>query len=292
MLDYDTAEQYGLPSNLRKYWDVRRSFVPIAQDVVDVHWTCRAFFDAFDPDAEVYIHGSFARGLHTEDSDVNLYIPSYTRKELEEAWSKSPMRIPDPSEFPGLKVSINQLLRDELGREVSICCADDPWIWVERDVKYKMLPVLEEGHPTSSLPFETSRAFMLNILRKCWYNVQSFRVGGGDTDTTEPVTFASSSDLVDEASHRIPSVKSPGYRFRVISNRICYLLLSVSKEKWAECVPEFPTIPSLIERFGRLADDADDGPENGADVYWDTIADRFETLASEICSFEDICFHT
>ncbi len=73
-----------------------------------------------DPTLVVYIHGSFARNLRTEVSDINLYISSHPREQLQLLWSSSSLRQPS-SENPSVGESFEEHLGNKLGREITIC---------------------------------------------------------------------------------------------------------------------------------------------------------------------------
>ena len=171
------ASQYDPPARLVSWWETQRLWFPIAQNVRDVHWNCLVFFEIFEPELVVYIHGSFARGLQTDDSDINLYIPSHTRHDFERAWAKSNLRRPNADD-PTIGVSVNELLEDELGRFVTICFGDDRCSWVDRDVKVQIFPPLKDGYRTMVRSIKSRRLYLVNILRKCWYKIQQFRVRG------------------------------------------------------------------------------------------------------------------
>lgn len=67
-------------------------------------------------------------------------------------------------------------------------------------------------------------------------------------------------------------------------NKLYFLLQPVDKKEWKRWLPEFPTIPKLIDRLGELSEEShhkrfvvDDN-----DKYWDTVADRYDVLAQEV----------
>src|SRR5437762_14292949 len=62
---------------------------PVANDVPSIHDICFPIFENLDPTLVVYIHGSFARNLRTEVSDINVYISSHAGDQLRLLWSSS-----------------------------------------------------------------------------------------------------------------------------------------------------------------------------------------------------------
>ena len=82
--------------------------------------------------------------------------------------------------------SISELLRDELGRKVTICLSNEhPSTWIERDVKFRIYPALEEGYSCESVRIKHRRPYPLNSLRKCWNTVQSFQHEESSTDLSQ-----------------------------------------------------------------------------------------------------------
>jgi hypothetical protein len=96
---------------------------------------------------------------------------SHNRACLEEIWSASYMRKP-MYEDPSVGESIENHLRDILGREVTICCSDDPWWWVKRDTKVEVYPNLDKNVPNCMSVISDSSSRSLNVVRKCWYHVR------------------------------------------------------------------------------------------------------------------------
>ena len=280
------ASQYDPPSRLLSWWEMRHKWYPVAENVRDVHWTCRVFFELFDPELLVYIHGSFARGLQTDDSDVNLYIPSHTRKDFDRAWAKSNLRKPKADD-PGVGVSVNELLGEELGRDVSICFVDDGCSWVDRDVKVQIFPPLEDGYPTEARPMKNRRPYLVNVLRKCWYKIQQSRVGETEKPTPRSDIF-NMEEGIRYLSEFDSKLSIENIRLTLVIFDVSWFLVdSVQREEWRKWLPEYcQTILSMLDRFKQLRDQVNDPEVGYDDAIWNTIANKFEELAAEICSFE------
>lgn len=283
--EYHTS-QYDPPSQLLSWWKTRHKWHPVAENVRDVHWTCRVFFELFDPELVVYIHGSFARGLQTDGSDVNLYIPSHTRKDFERAWAKSNLRKPRADD-PGVGVSVNELLGDELGCDVTIYFCDDGCSWVDRDVKVQIFPPLEDGYPRETRPIKNRRPYLVKVLRKCWYRVQQFRVGETETPTPQSDIF-NMEERIRHISELDSKLSIENIRLTLVIFDVSWLLVhSVQKKEWRKWLPEYcQTILPMVDRYNQLRDQVNH-PEVGYDEgIWNTIANKFEELAAKICSFE------
>jgi len=280
------ASQYEPPNELLRWWEKRRIWYPIADDVRSIHWTCRLFFELFDPDLVVYVHGSFASRVQTDWSDVNLYIPSHSRKEFEQAWSRSPLRKPKQND-PNVGVSVNELLEDVLGREVTICFHDDGCSWVGRDTKVEIFPSFSERCPGPAGNVRYRRPYLLGVLRKCWYKIQQLHIGETEKDTPRAEMF-DNAERMSSLSELSPKISLPNLRVMSVIFDICELLVhSVQKAEWTEWLPEYcQTILSLVDRFDKLEDQVND-PVVDDDTSWSPIVGRFEELAADFCSFED-----
>jgi hypothetical protein len=160
-------------------WEFRRADDwPTAHDIPSIHEILRPFLDELDPEIVVYAHGSFARGLQTNSLDINLYIPSHRRGIVEEIWRECELRKPS-FENPNVGETIEVHLRDLLGKEMTLCFSDDPWTWVERDVRVRVYPSLEENWVQPSGVSVDLRTQVLQKMRKCWYLVKRFETDGG-----------------------------------------------------------------------------------------------------------------
>ena len=246
--DYEyRASQYDPPARLLSWWETRRRWIPIAETVRDVHWTCLVFFEFFDPELVVYLHGSFARGLQTDDSDVNLYIPSHTRNSFERAWAKSNLRRPKADD-PTVGVFVNELLDDELGRDVTICFCDDGCSWVDRDVKVQIFPPLKDGYTTMTRRIHNRRLHLVKILRKCWYKIQESRIGVTEKSTPGSDPF-DMEERIRAFSEFDPKLSIENIRLMLVIFDVSPLLMhSVQREEWRKSLPEYcQTILSILE---------------------------------------------
>jgi len=244
------------------------------------------FFEIFDPELVVYIHGSFARGLQTDDSDINLYIPSHTRNGFERAWAKSNLRRPNADD-PTVGVSLNELLEDELGRFVTICFGDDGCSWVDRDVKVQIFPPIKDGYKTRARHIKNRRPYLVNILRKCWYKIQQYRVGRTEKSTLGSDLFGIE-ERIRQLSESGSKLSTENIRLTLVIFDVYQLLVdSVEREEWRKWLPQYcQTILSIRDQYSQLEDQVDDPKVGYDDSTWKTIANKFEELAADVCTFE------
>lgn len=195
------AAYRSLNELINQHWELRRDSLSFVRDLASIHEHCMSFFDMLDTGALVYVHGSFSRGLQKDSSDVNMFIPSHSRACLEETWSASNLRQP-MYEDPSVGESIENHLRDILGREVTICCSDDPWWWVERDIKFEIYPALDKNFPNGISATSDSRSRSLSVVRKCWYDVRWIEAKERQRSTLR-------SERIDPPSPTLPSDTCP-----------------------------------------------------------------------------------
>lgn len=285
-------------SIMYSFWEFRRAYhkLPIAQDIPAIHTSCQPLFESLLPQATVFIHGSFARALQTDKSDINLFIPSLSREELETIWSNSPLRKPTYDD-PSVDESINEHLRDLLGREVSICCSDDPWLWAAYERKYQIYPILETGYlpRTSSTP--DRRSYAINLLRRSRYYIQALETGNGvdRRHPDQPVKYVQdgimgSSDPRACASHRLPYWNSRIYRLALILNQLQHILSGITDKEWKKLLPSIRSLPRLILRlkglwhvveFNRDVRDEDNW-------LWDFVVEDYRVLVKELLALSDV----
>lgn len=275
--------QYDPPKALLESWENRRKECRTARDLVDVHITCLPFFDEFYPQATVYVHGSFARDLQTEDSDVNLYIPSACRKNFDDAWAISPLRKPMASN-PKKGMLVHEMLQDELCRYVSISCRDDAGFWMAGDVKVQIYPILEG--PAIRPPIvknRNDRPQILNMFRKAWYMLQRFEQEQEILRNrfNLPITPAGCYELCCSQ----PSQKT--LFFSVVHNLYLHFVV-IQMDEWEDCSAEKQEAKSLIIFFGDLWDDMKDYGGRDTDFYWYFVGERFKRIAEKLHSFEGV----
>lgn len=276
-------------------WDLYRGEYPIANDIPSVHKICQPVFDKLLLSADVYIHGSFARGLQTVASDINLYIPSLSRDNLNEIWSQSPMQKASFGD-PKVGVSINEYLREDLGREVTICCSDDPWLWVERDVKYRIFPTLEEDFEIPHVFSTDQHLYLANILRKCYYEIlgtesEETKISILATDNS-PTCYNAQTNEVKLHFDREPDSPSRVLRLYEIINRLYYLLESIDEATWRKYLPAFPNILTWIDELGQLSSEAYRHWLQGdfAIEVWKPMYERYRDFASELFVYGGVAF--
>jgi len=276
------------------WWDWRRGPRPVANNLLSIHEMCLPFFEALDPSLVVYVHGSFARALQVESSDINLYIPSHSRCKLEEVWIASSMRKPSFSN-PDVSESIEQRLRDDLGRVVTICCLDDPWHWVKRDLKFQIYPLLEGEWPATHTINTDRRKDLLQIARKCWYSVLTFEVEYASG--THEVQHRQNKDSgpVVAFTHDLPGVSLAVSQRGLICLAIYELYYLLSKTpimEWEQYLPELPSIPSLIVDLKPhvSADEKAYVLQATSQSYWEQEREYLHECASKIKLFETVVF--
>jgi hypothetical protein len=274
-------------------WETRRRTFSIVNDVSSIHKTCVYFFDKLDASAVVQIHGSFARGLVTDQSDINLSIPSHTRARLENVWAASSMRKP-MYEDPSVGERIEDHLRDIFGREVTICCSDDPWLWVKRDVRGNVYPSLDKQLPeVSNANISDPTARSLNVIRKCWYHVRWLEIEErrGSILWSEKRS-GSSGDCAHETTSAASDYRfSQEYIVMLASNTLHGCLYSIKECQLdrlhldptcvAQLTQEAGSLESSIYRFKALADKS---------VCLNSMVEGYQRFAVAILGLESIIF--
>ena len=276
-------------------WYDRRGPRPVANDVPSIHRMCFPIFDTLDQTLVVYIHGSFARNLQTYASDINLYIPSHSRKQLELFWSASPLRKPR-IENPSVGELLEEHLRDEFGREVTICCSDDPWVWVRDDIKFLIYPPLEGDWEGSNRAVLDKRTSLLQAARKSWYLVQRFKSDEAKYWQSWKLS-STDSDIAanDGIEHLDSNVDMHARRDALFTaiNRLYVILASGKISKWRKYVPELTIIPALLRDLKPLLFETHeafyirkDEPNN----FWETTALCFRDCAVQVSNFHSVIF--
>jgi hypothetical protein len=272
---------------LSSFWEFRRGDRPVADDIPTIHKVSHPIFESLLPQATVFIHGSFARALQTESSDINLFLPSVSRRELDTAWANSLLRKPT-FEDPSVQQSINEHLRDGLGRDVSICCSDDPWLWAAAELKYQIFPILATGYPSKSSTAPDRRNHVLNLLRKGRYCILSLEAGQVTTAQQHDHAFEhvpnatiGSSDKRSCAFHRLPYLQSRKARLALIINVLYNLLKGVDESEWKMWLSGFPSLPRLIPRLQYLQQIAHHNSFvlDEADSFWESVAEDYQAIA-------------
>ena len=281
--------------DLLEWYDRRPSDWPTANDVTSIHKILTPFFEEFDSSAIVYVHGSYARSLETATSDINLYIPSHIRKTVEELCSQYKVRrrlyyVPNADE------TFETHLRDLLGKEVTVCCSDDPWLWAGEDVRIQVFPALEEGIANAQERVPGKRDRVLQNMRKCWYIVSRF-----ETDQAwkwrawreDTVDFSGA--VIKDMNEEFAQVNR--YEAKTAVGRISDLLNEFSPKVWRRevPVPESAVIitGTLIPEFKRLHSAAYGAfyiERNTSDVFWETLIGDFRRCAREIQALKSILF--
>ena len=138
-----------------------------------------------------------------------------------------------------------------------------------------------------TLMIKNRRLYLVNVLRKCWYKVQQSRVGETEKPTTRSDIFN-----MEERIHRLSEfnlkLSIENIRLTLVIFDVSWLLVhSVQREEWRKWLPEYcQTILSMLDRYKQLVDQVNDAEVGYDDAIWNTIANKFEELAAEICSFE------
>jgi hypothetical protein len=227
-------------------------------------------------------------------SDINLYITSHTRENLESAWSRSTMQKPS-FENPNIGESINEYLRDTLGREITICCSDDPWWWVEGDVKCQIFPTLSSQLPCKLSATANPDTHLLKVIRKAWYHAQRVDVEeAAKAERWNEVEDASPSSC--EAIVLLDGKIQPSYResrryhvVRAITG-LFYLLEPVRHQDWRGTSPYLHFIASVVRRLEPL--NAEVGKalhvRDDTDTFWNISLQRYQAFVLEICALEDV----
>jgi hypothetical protein len=265
----------------------------MVSDVSSIHNSCVLFFDKLDTTIVVYLHGSFARGLETDESDVNLYIPSHSRVSLAKIWAGLYMRKPT-YEDPSIGESIENHLRDVLGREVCICCSDDPWLWVKRDVLGEIYPNLDKHFQIRNLSISDSTSRSLNVIRKCWYHVRYLEI----EEKREQTLWSDNKGTPSACSSADSTAAANSYQYSrryvtmVATNELLYLLgslescdletIPLDSRAVTQLVEELEPQESAVYRFLYMRDDEDS--------CWDSLVERYHRFATAILNSEEIVF--
>jgi len=273
-------------SNFLEWYERRPSDWPTANDIASIHKILTPFLQEFDSSAVVYVHGSYARGLQKATSDINLYIPSHNRKAVEELWSQVRRGL-----YPDADETIETYLRDLLGKEVTLCCSDDPWLWAREDVRIQVFPALEEGISNAQKNVPSKRDTLLQNMRKCWYIVSRF-------ETDEAWKWrASREDTVDVSGATIMDAKAESTRVKLYEaktavGRISDLLAEFSPKVWRREVPEL-AVTTLITDFKHLDGEtyrAFHVEGDTSEALWETLVGHFRRRAREIHGFKASLF--
>jgi len=97
---------------------------------------------------------------------------------------------------------------------------------------------------------------------------------------------------MEERIHRLSEFNSKLSRENIHLTLVIFdvswlLVHSVQREEWRKWLPEYcQTILSMLDRYKQLVDQVNDAEVGYDDATWNTIANKFEELAAEICSFE------
>lgn len=265
-------------------WEDRRpADWPTANDVPSVCRILGPFFDELEPESVVYVHGSFSRGLETARSDINLYIPSHRRATLEDMWLECKLRRPS-YETPRLGETIEVYLRDLLGKEVSVCFSDDPWSWVEHDVKVRVYPSLDEDWVQPRGAFVDARAQALQMARKCWYTVRQFEIDEAWKWRAFDQTNASVGSNQSETKQG--GGKDRTWNLTRTINKISNFLDKIEQMDWRTVSPELSTAIAAAPAIHALRNECDKVffvRRNESPGLWEKLATRFrrQTVAIE-----------
>lgn len=239
-----------------------------------------------------------SRGLFKKSFQTSictyLRIP---RCKMEEVWAASSMRKPS-FESPNMGESIEERLRDELGREVTICCSDDPCqSWVQRDVKFMIHPSLDDAWATYAAS-SGKRSILLQIARKCWYTASRFEA----EDACMSASQVQDSQKMDSATAVGHGADGPPFPSLALTRRgplvlaimgIYHLLADINKTwEWQQHLPEleFSTIPALVADLRPHVTDVNEAfaRRDPSLSYWKQEREFFYKCVSEIKCFERV----
>lgn len=267
-------------------WEYRRpTHWPTAHDVPSISQILNPVFAELDQEIVAYVHGSYARGLNTNSSDVNLYIPSHVRERIEGSWSESRLRRPS-YEHPDGGETIEVHLRDLLGKEVTLCCSGDPWEWVEDDVQVQVYPNLAADWEQVRVRCDDDRSRLLQRARKCWYIVRRFE----SDDAWKWKAY----EQGNVSGGTLRDARGPGCsedRFSVVHAifQVSGRLKGISKMDWRALAPELLDAVSVAARFAQLSGECyqacyvrKDKPRD----LWESFAHRFRTYKKAIYGLE------
>jgi hypothetical protein len=267
----------------------RRPFgLPTASDIPSIYEISKPFFEALEPSASLYVHGSFARGLETTRSDINLYIPSHSRGSIEQSWSQCSLRRPSFDD-PSVGESIEVHLRYLLGIEVTLCCSDDPWSWVQEDVKVQVFPTLQDRLLRPQLK-STKREKLVQNIRKCWYIVSRYETDEAEKwhswqDAPVDLSAATIMDANDE------STRVKLYETVTAVEDVYYLLAAFRPREWRKEVPDLAgrgVVPLLLafQKLSGRMHQAFRIEGDTSETFWEPAVHDFYRLALEIKAFK------
>lgn len=272
--------------------DLSRNFDPDSH-VDDFALTQRrlsSFFNSFDNgSAVVFVHGSFARGLATSTSDLNLYVAPYTRLELDSLWEQSPWRygLTDCMESSCEQGTIEVALERWLQRPVTISCKDDPRVWIKQEPMVMAFPWYEDPLPQRTTFGET--AYLEHQLRKCWYEVSWMSICRNDPTLSSTGADCLSKNTVasDSISH---GREIDAMRTLLLSTiqKLNSILQSASTDDWELILPEFPSIHSFRQGISKLAQEIAGMTENGQDRGWRELEKRYRSCTVGILNLEEL----
>jgi predicted nucleotidyltransferase len=232
------------------------------------------FFDCFaNGSVTAFIHGSFARGLATPMSDVNIYIASYNRSDLDRLWSRSAWQG-----FPTVELGLKNLL----GKSVTITCEHDPRYWVEQDhPMFLVWPLYEIQIPKKTCMGKLP--FLENLIRQCWCAVswqeicsrnEERRTAVGDNPNATPINsiVLPKRPREDESRDEIISAIS----------QLDSIMESASVEDWKLIQPEVHSIFSLRDEIATLAQEIAGITVEEKYPVWNKLVERYQDCAAYI----------
>jgi len=146
------------PSMVQK-WDLEPRGLSY-EDVNSIRWIqtrCAESFASIDEGGmTVFMYGLFAKSANSLTLDIALFIfiPSLSRNELDEVWSRSALRRYESQ-------TIEDHLVERIERDVVICCADDPY------GPSKKVDKLKQDHVCESEETEISERGIIELYPKC-----------------------------------------------------------------------------------------------------------------------------
>jgi predicted nucleotidyltransferase len=252
----------------------------LSDDFAFTHRRLGQFFNCFaNGGTAVFVHGSFARGVATSRSDINLYVAPYSRSELDILWNRSGWRY-------GSTDTMEASLEEWLRRPVTISCKDDPRFWVNQEPMTMVFPLYEDQLPKIARVGELP--YLENLLRKCWYEVSWKDLCSKRPEICCPAvnpldgatlnSFASSKKRTFDAA--------PDLLISAIL-KLDSILQSASKEDWELIQQQFPSILSLREEIANLAQLVAGMTQNGQPREWSEMEERYRSCAAEILKMEN-----